>query len=94
MALEAEEETIFQGRGIDSLKRMFLLAEDAQTVSRDKAFRDRDWYDNFDDGQWSVEEKEELKKRGQPPATRNQIKRKVNFLIGYEQRSRSDPHGS
>jgi hypothetical protein len=86
-----EEETIFQGRSLESLKRMFMLADEAQNTARTLAFRDRDWYDNFDDDQWSDGEKKILGDRHQDPATRNEIKRKVNFLIGFEQRSRTDP---
>lgn len=78
-------------RELDSLKRMFRTAADAQSPARALAFRDRDWYDNSDDDQWSAQEKDELKRRGQPPVTANDIKRNVNFVLGWEQRTRTDP---
>lgn len=84
-------EGLFKGRSLESLKRMFQLAEEAHQNARTLAFRDRDWYDNFNDNQWSDGEKKTLTSRNQDPATRNEIKRKVNFLIGMEQRSRTDP---
>lgn len=87
---EAEVEE-YQGKGIESLKRMFRQSEEACSESRRLAHRDYDWYDNFDDSQWSDAEKTELRRRGQPVVTSNRIKRKVNFLCGVEQKTRSDP---
>lgn len=78
-------------RSLTALKRMYEDSAEAQQDARILAFRDRDWYDNANESHWSPEEKQELKDRGQPPVTMNDIKRNVNFLIGYEQRTRSDP---
>ena len=81
----------FKGRGLETYKRWWRSAEESHTNARKLAHRDRDWYDNFDDSQWDENEKLVLKKREQPPTTSNRVKRKVNFLCGVEQKSRSDP---
>jgi hypothetical protein len=72
-------------------KQMFQEAEDALEQARLLAFRDEDFYHNFDDDQWSKEEKAVLSERGQPLYTHNRCKKKVNALKGMEQRSRTDP---
>lgn len=41
--------------------------------------------------QWTDAEIRELKRRKQPVSTKNRIKRKVDFLVGVEQRLRRDP---
>jgi hypothetical protein len=41
--------------------------------------------------QWTDAEIRELKRRKQPVTTKNRIKRKVDFLVGVEQRLRRDP---
>lgn len=84
-----EEE--FEGKPLDKLKVMFKSAEEAHQPARELSRRDVDWYDNFADSQWTEEEKKVLQARGQPIVTSNRIKRKVNFLLGYEQRGRTDP---
>lgn len=45
----------------------------------------------YHDKQWTEAEKKKLHKRGQQDTTRNRIKRKVDFLVGIEQRLRRDP---
>jgi len=85
------EEQKFDGKGIETYKRWFRNAEETHQKARALAHRDRDWYDNYDDGQWDEREKQILLRRGQPVVTMNRIKRKVNFLCGIEQKSRSDP---
>lgn len=47
----------------------------------------------YHDKQWSDLEKRRLNSRGQQDTTRNRIKRKVDFLVGVEQRLRRDPKG-
>ena len=88
-AAMVEEE--YQGKPLDQLKTMFRSAEETHQPARELSRRDVDWYDNFSDSQWSDEEKRVLRDRGQPVVTSNRIKRKVNFLLGYEQRGRTDP---
>ena len=56
--------------------------------SRELAERDRDYKDNK---QWSDKEVKIIEKRKQPVVTINRIKPKVDFLIGMEQQSRTDP---
>lgn len=41
--------------------------------------------------QWTEREIAELRRRGQPPITANRIQRKIDFLVGVEQRMRRDP---
>jgi len=84
----------FKGKGIEAYKRMFSRAEEACTEARKLAHRDRDWHDNFDDSQWSGEEKKILLERRQPIVTSNRIKRKIGFLCGLEQKQRTDPRAS
>lgn len=45
----------------------------------------------FDGYQWTDEEKKELKKRGQAAITDNLIKDKVEFMLGFERKTRTDP---
>lgn len=73
---------------VAQLVRYFEEAEDLSASARRLAERDRDYYDN---DQWTKEELETLKKRKQPALVINYIKRKVEFLRGFERRLRSDP---
>lgn len=63
-------------------------AEDASQDARELAEMDRDYYDGR---QWTDEEVRILTQRGQPPITSNRIRRKINYVLGYEQRLRTDP---
>lgn len=81
----------FDGYSFDRLKGYFREAEETLSTQRRLAFRDRDYYDNFDDDQWTPEEKKVLRRRRQQVSTDNQIKRKINGVLGYEQKGRSDP---
>jgi hypothetical protein len=60
--------------------------EDARQLSH----KCRDYYDNK---QWSSSEIAEFNRRKQPVVTNNHIKRKVQFLMGMENQSRTDPRG-
>lgn len=68
--------------------RMFEEAEDSTRDARERAERDRDYYDGK---QWTSSEEAALKKRGQPVVTFNRIQRKVNYLKGLEAQMRKDP---
>jgi hypothetical protein len=81
----------FEGKGIVQYKKWVRNAEETHSDARKLSHRDRDWYDNYNDGQWDEREKQILMRRGQPIVTMNRIKRKVNFLCGIEQKARSDP---
>ena len=73
---------------LNACVRQFESAEEATQESREKAERDRDYYD---EKQWTAEEKSALEKRGQPAVTYNRIKRKVNAMLGLERQTRKDP---
>lgn len=66
----------------------FEESENSSWESRQLAERDRDYYDN---DQWTAEELAILRKRKQPALTINYVRRKVEFLRGFERRVRSDP---
>jgi hypothetical protein len=87
----SDEGLSYQGKGLSVYKKWVRQAEDAHDEARRLAHRDTDWYDNYNDTQWDEREKEVLRRRGQPIVTMNRIKRKINFLCGVEQKSRSDP---
>lgn len=70
------------------LVRWFEEAEQMTQEARDLAERDRDYYNGQ---QWTEKELATLRKRGQPTLTINYIKRKVEYLRGFERRLRSDP---
>jgi len=75
----------------EKLKQMTERATDQTVDAREVSERARDYYDNFDNGQWTAEEKAVLRRRGQPIVTDNRIKRKIDAMIGIEQRGRVDP---
>lgn len=62
--------------------------EDATQDARVYSERDRDYYDGK---QWTAEEESELNRRKQPIVTINRIAKKVNYLLGTEVRTRTDP---
>jgi hypothetical protein len=88
------EENYLNEDGVARLSRLVSYFEDAEsatTESRELAERDRRYYDNFNDSQWSDEEKTILRKRKQPVTTSNRIKPKINYLLGEEAKRRSLP---
>jgi hypothetical protein len=70
------------------LVNQFEAAEELTYEAREKAQRDRDY---FDEKQLTAEEKSALEKRGQPVIIKNRIKRKVNAMMGLEKQTRKDP---
>lgn len=66
----------------------FNLSADTTIHARKQAQIHRDYYDGK---QWSDEEIETLRKRGQPAITDNRIKDKVEYLLGLERQTRTDP---
>lgn len=56
--------------------------------NRDLAERDRDYYDGH---QWTSEELERLRQRGQPPTVDNVIKKQVDYIIGRIAAEKRDP---
>jgi hypothetical protein len=73
---------------VSTLVGFFEASEDATNHAREEAQRDRDYVDNI---QLTAEELEAYRKRRQPPIIVNRIKRKVDFLKGYEQAQRVQP---
>lgn len=73
---------------LPKLKTMVEIGAELTEHARSESERDRDYYD---DHQWTAEEREILRKRKQPVMTINRIKRKVDAMIGLEQRMRTDP---
>lgn len=75
----------------DLTEKLVQWFDDAESVTydaRQKAERDRDYYDNK---QWTDAEIKELNKRKQPVVTINRIKRKIDALKGIERQQRTDP---
>ena len=79
------------GIGLEKLKCYWREAEESHQKPRELAFRDRDYYDNYDDDQWTAYEKGVLKRRRQQVSTSNKIKKKINSILGYEKQNRTDP---
>lgn len=73
---------------VETLIRMFEASEESTIDERQFSERDRDYYDNI---QWTDEEIAILKKRKQPIVTANKIKGKIDYLVGHEIRTRTDP---
>lgn len=73
---------------VADLVRMFEESEESTLESRGHAERDRDYYDSI---QYTAEELDVLKKRGQPPVIDNRIKTKIDYLVGLEKQQRIDP---
>lgn len=73
---------------LDKLKVMVENASDLTSTAREMSEAARDYYDSW---QLTAEEIAELKRRKQPVIVNNRIKRKVDAMVGIEQRSRTDP---
>lgn len=73
---------------IEKLREMAETAADLTSEARTLSERDRDYYSGQ---QWTAQEIETLKRRKQPVVTINRIQRKVDAMVGIEQRSRTDP---
>ena len=65
-------------------------AMEASQTAREKAERDRDYYDGK---QFTAEEMAELQRRGQPAVSLNLIASRVDYLLGMEKKQRGDPKG-
>ena len=70
------------------LVQWYEEAEDATHSARKLSERDRDYYDNK---QLTSSEEATLKARGQPSVIINRIKPKVDYLLGTERQTRTDP---
>lgn len=75
---------------LTTLVDWFEAAEEASENARKLSERDRDYYDH---AQLTAAEIAELGKRGQPDVVINRIQPKINYLIGFEAATRTDPRG-
>lgn len=62
-----------------------------ETNKRNEQEESRQARKYYHDKQWTEAELRKLKRRNQPPVVDNGIKRKIDFLVGVEQRMRRDP---
>ena len=74
----------------DRLHNMYLSWETAKSTEIHSQWLASRYYHSK---QWTDAEIRELERRKQPVTTKNRIKRKVDFLVGVEQRLRRDPKG-
>lgn len=74
----------------DQLYKMYQAWEQTKTSSGE--IQEQYMASRYYNGkQWTDAEIKELKRRKQPVTTKNRVKRKVDFLVGVEQRLRRDP---
>ena len=73
---------------LETLRTMAEGASDLTQEARTASEQCRDYYDNH---QWTAEEIATLRKRKQPIVTFNRIQRKVDAMVGIEQKMRTDP---
>jgi hypothetical protein len=85
-ATDKPDET--EADNLGTLVAWFEEAEDATYDARQLSERDRDYYDN---DQLTAAEKKALAARGQADTINNEIKRKIDFLTGFEATKRTDP---
>ena len=76
------------GLDLHELRRMVDVAADMTEEARRNSERSRDYYDSR---QLTEIEKAILRKRKQPELTINRIKRKIDAMVGIEQKGRVDP---
>lgn len=82
--LNGEDNSKLLGKILKDFQDSFSSSQD----ERQRGQQCRDYYDGF---QWSDEEIATLRERKQPIITANQIAPKINALIGFEKRQRTDP---
>lgn len=75
----------------EDLGRKRKLFRAFETGKKDEIKEAREARQYYHDKQWTDEERRKLARRGQQATTRNKIKRKIDFLVGIEQRLRRDP---
>lgn len=85
---DAPEPTVQDKSKLSRLVDYYTSAEEASQTAREKAERDRDYYDGK---QLTEDEYQALKKRGQPPIAFNIIRSRVDFHQGLEKKQRRDP---
>jgi hypothetical protein len=85
---EAEEPA---GVQLPSLETVIDWYENWEETTRDDRQEMQRDYDYYDGEQWTAEEEQELKDRGQPKLTKNRIARKVNYMLGDLEETGVDP---
>lgn len=85
---DAPEPTAQAQGKLSRLVDYYTAAEEASQTAREKAERDRDYYDGK---QLTADEYAALQKRGQPPIAFNIIRSRVDFHQGLEKKQRRDP---
>lgn len=73
---------------VEKLVRQFEETQDQGRENRELCERDRDYYDGY---QLTDEEIATLQSRGQPPVVFNRIAPKVDAVLGFERKMRTDP---
>ena len=83
MANSIESQKLFDSdkERLEDAKEEFRYDWDSDKPWRSKR---KEWLDFYHGRQWSTEEIEELKRRGQPAVVRNRIKPKVDAMVGIE----------
>lgn len=72
-----------------TIKQMVADGIDDTAIAREASEKCRDYYDGR--GQWTEAEKVILRNRKQPIIVHNLLRRKVDAMVGLEQRGRTDP---
>lgn len=80
-----------QKTGADDLGRKQRYFRAYETNKQRELAEQRQARQYYNDKQWTDTETQRLNKRGQQATVRNRIKRKIDFLVGVEQRLRRDP---
>jgi hypothetical protein len=75
----------------DALPKLRTQFEDAADSTVQYRADAEQWRDYYDGKQWTTNERETLKKRGQPCITDNRVGDKVQYLLGLERKTRTDP---
>lgn len=86
-----EKETAGDYLSLDSRKKKYEEAQQLSETSRRMSEQDRDYYDHK---QWTASEIAKLKLRGQVPIVINRIQRKVDTIVGIQERSQVDPNAA
>ena len=73
---------------LDIVVQNFESAENNSLTEREEAEQARDY---FDGKQWTSEEEKGLRERKQAPITDNMLKDKIEYMVGMEAASRTDP---
>lgn len=87
----SDAQTIAPATDKEALARYRRYLRAFETNKRDELEENQEHDRYYNAKQWSDSELKTLKKRRQPPITDNAIGRKIDFLVGVEQRMRRDP---